>query len=525
MNKPPIHVTDISEGTNLEVSGNLTIQAPNINMTASAVPGMGTTQSLDLSIGSEGPFVFNDDQVANAGRGLRFDGAIMSQPHAVTPYAESDVALIRAYYDTCEINAAAGNHANAGWDAADHQMKIIESEFKELRDLGVRDRNIKELRDGMGDLLFTVVGMAHRLDIDLIADFAEVVRSNLTKFDYTEEDALLTKGKYAKIGIDVVQTTTQLEDGRTRWVTFSARDQVDAQGKDYLGGKWLKSHNYQDVELSPLSDDNRLLELAGTLAPEPTPAGQAIVRTMNIQGRAPANLETSEASQEAAETLYVAAPLETLTQLLKTHSRFHSRFQHLVARHIKAYLADALQRGDSVWKAHDSEEASVSDLPIQHSPVPDAVAEASARHFLSLLLHPDNDGPTPSDKDVDSWVQELEPVAGLNDVKGNDSYFEAVYALTKPADRVAFQRSFEALGRSLLADPETAIAFHSVLVGPLQDQGVSWTTAQLVADLVLWRFFGVDSLHAFLEAQQPSEETRELLIGKRDAARQVFATP
>jgi NTP pyrophosphatase (non-canonical NTP hydrolase) len=166
--------------------------------------------------------------------------------------------LHAAWLGTCEINNLAGNHPNHGWDAADHQIKIIESEFNELKE-GIANRDIHELRDGLGDALFTLVGLAHRLSLPSIADFMEVVRSNMTKFDTSKEDAEKTRVKYEKIGVATYYAVRHTDAGEARFVTFSAIDQVDIDGRKYIAHKWLKSYKWQDVELQPLRDTHTLL--------------------------------------------------------------------------------------------------------------------------------------------------------------------------------------------------------------------------------------------------------------------------
>lgn len=166
--------------------------------------------------------------------------------------------LDAAWQGTCIINETAGNVTNSGWEAADHQIKIIESEFDELKE-GIATRDEKELRDGIADLLFTVIGLAHRLALPSIADLAEVVRSNLTKFDTSEEDALKTRDAYVVIGVVTYFLEKKSTDGTVLYVTYSSHDQVDYKGKKYIANKWLKSYKWEDVNLEPLPASNNIL--------------------------------------------------------------------------------------------------------------------------------------------------------------------------------------------------------------------------------------------------------------------------
>lgn len=161
------------------------------------------------------------------------------------------------FTDTAKINALAGNQYNGGWSAIEHQLRIIQSEWDETCDDGVKARNIHELRDGIADVLFTVYGLAHRAGIDADSDFEKVVESQFTKFDPTVEDAALTRDKYKALGIEVYQELRQITRHNIItdcWVTYSAKDQLDAKGRECPEGKWLKSHRFQEPVFDPLPD-------------------------------------------------------------------------------------------------------------------------------------------------------------------------------------------------------------------------------------------------------------------------------
>lgn len=80
-------------------------------------------------------------------------------------------------------------------------------------------------------------------------DYAEVVRSNMTKFDTTLEDAELTREKYAAIGVVTVTTPGEYFLDGTPYTVFickSSHDQIGTDGKEYPGSKWLKSIHFQE---------------------------------------------------------------------------------------------------------------------------------------------------------------------------------------------------------------------------------------------------------------------------------------
>ncbi len=73
------------------------------------------------------------------------------------------------------------------------------------RPLIIGERDIHELRDGIQDVLFTVYGLGHRAGMPVDLDYEELVRSQMSKFDTTEESALLTRKKYEAMGMAVIQ--------------------------------------------------------------------------------------------------------------------------------------------------------------------------------------------------------------------------------------------------------------------------------------------------------------------------------
>lgn len=172
------------------------------------------------------------------------------------------------YFGAAEINALVGNHFNGGWPAIDKQIDIIESEFNETKDDGVGARNVHELRDGVCDLVFTTLGMSHRAGVHSAADYEKVVASQFSKFDPTEEDAIKTQAKYQALNMVTNYEQRQIP-GTDEWVyvTFSAADQIDGEGRKCGKGKWLKSYRFQEPTFDQLPE-----HVATKLAVEPVPA-------------------------------------------------------------------------------------------------------------------------------------------------------------------------------------------------------------------------------------------------------------
>jgi hypothetical protein len=61
------------------------------------------------------------------------------------------------------------------------RYRLIEEELNELHD-GMLNANIVEIADALTDLLYVVYGAGHAYGIDLDRCFAEVHRSNMSKF-------------------------------------------------------------------------------------------------------------------------------------------------------------------------------------------------------------------------------------------------------------------------------------------------------------------------------------------------------
>jgi hypothetical protein len=86
---------------------------------------------------------------------------------------------------------------------------------------------------------------------DVLADFDAVITSNWTKFDQSESDAKLTALKYDMIGVRTHYTKCVSPDTQqTYYVTFSSETQKGLDGKEYPGGKWLKSCHFKDTNFS-----------------------------------------------------------------------------------------------------------------------------------------------------------------------------------------------------------------------------------------------------------------------------------
>lgn len=238
-----------------------------------------------------------------------------------TPIRLEDYANFEAYYEAFKA-------------VGEKQIKLIRDEFEELRDRGFEARNVKEVRDGLGDVIVTLDGLLYRLNIpytnvfapalpvldahvrngiersgispfhfqhrlrvisgalgdllgrvvnfqsgnlhafrqrcaepaeliylqvyalayelgvDLADDQEEIFYSNMSKFDTDLETAEKGLVKYSNMGVAAALFPKEVE-GITYHVIKSTEDRVIG-GRPFPAGKFLKSVNFKEPNLSPL---------------------------------------------------------------------------------------------------------------------------------------------------------------------------------------------------------------------------------------------------------------------------------
>lgn len=168
---------------------------------------------------------------------------------------KEQVALLSNFEQNKLVNDIAGNRESGGWPALDAQIKLIEEEFNELKE-AIEKRDLTKVRDGIADVLVTTYGAAHRAGIDANADHLAVTMSNLSKFDLTLQDASKTHEKYKELGIETNLLQQQIGYD-TYYVTVSAKNQADTNGKFYPSGKFLKSINFKEPIFEAVSAGNK----------------------------------------------------------------------------------------------------------------------------------------------------------------------------------------------------------------------------------------------------------------------------
>lgn len=134
-----------------------------------------------------------------------------------------------------KFQVKAGDLNNLDWNGLERQVLILEEEFNEVK-AAIKNRDVKELRDGTSDVIVVAVGLAHRAGIPLESDLDEVYRSNMTKLVRNLHEEEQTLKKYSNINVGVY-----FEGSFPAKVAKSASDQNGTDGKFYPKGKILKS--------------------------------------------------------------------------------------------------------------------------------------------------------------------------------------------------------------------------------------------------------------------------------------------
>lgn len=104
---------------------------------------------------------------------------------------------------------------------------LINEEFFETLD-GVDNGDIKEVKDGLGDLLWVVIRAMLELGIDPQKTIEAIYDSNMSKVDVTEEDAMITKAIYHKQNI-----ATYVKEKEGLYITHRTSDDKVLKGRNY----------------------------------------------------------------------------------------------------------------------------------------------------------------------------------------------------------------------------------------------------------------------------------------------------
>jgi len=128
----------------------------------------------------------------------------------ISTYNISDFQL-----DCYAFNEIAGKHDLTTLKDIDFQYKLIYEETKEIKEKGIDKNNVKEVVDGVVDVLVTALGLAQKLEhlgVDMNKAMRDTAYNNLTKFPSKELTAIQTAQMYEADGVQVEVQYNSLYD-------------------------------------------------------------------------------------------------------------------------------------------------------------------------------------------------------------------------------------------------------------------------------------------------------------------------
>ena len=117
-------------------------------------------------------------------------------------------------------------------DRMELALRLIDEELAEVKQ-AIDNRDLVEVQDGLGDLLWVTIRAMMEFGIDPPTTIKNIYDSNMSKADFTEEDAMKTKAKYDKQGIN-----TYMKFVGPAIITYRFSD-----------NKVLKSHRFKTPKL------------------------------------------------------------------------------------------------------------------------------------------------------------------------------------------------------------------------------------------------------------------------------------
>jgi len=141
------------------------------------------------------------------------------------------------------------NKEEADYDKLLNQFSLIKEEVEELEE-ALANKDWKEVKDAIGDILVVTYGMGHVASIDCDKLMDNISHSNFSKF-CTQDEMNQTISHYIGIGVEVVAQETVI-DGKMLYAVKSRKDQtytVEGVSKSIKGGKLLKNINWVEPDL------------------------------------------------------------------------------------------------------------------------------------------------------------------------------------------------------------------------------------------------------------------------------------
>lgn len=128
----------------------------------------------------------------------------------MTDYNISDFQV-----DCYAFNEIAGKHNKTTLKDIEFQYKLILEETKEIKDKGIDKNNVKEVLDGVVDVIVTALGLLQKLEylgVDVNKAMRDTAYNNLTKYPSKELTAIQTAQMYEEDGAMVdVQYNSEYE--------------------------------------------------------------------------------------------------------------------------------------------------------------------------------------------------------------------------------------------------------------------------------------------------------------------------
>ena len=158
---------------------------------------------------------------------------------------ETNFEKIKDFQDAFQMksfkNEITANDINKNEDLIKLRLDLIDEEVSELKD-AIKARDIVEMRDAIGDILYVVYGAGQAFGFDCDSDFELIHDSNMSKLCKDEEEAKDTVAKYEK----------EFKEGNSKYDTpyyYHNEEQDYWIVKNRSTGKVLKSINYTAVKL------------------------------------------------------------------------------------------------------------------------------------------------------------------------------------------------------------------------------------------------------------------------------------
>lgn len=158
---------------------------------------------------------------------------------------ETNFEKIKEFQDAFEMKSfnkpITPNEIDENPDLIKLRIDLIDEEVGELKE-AIKNRDITEMRDAIGDILYVVYGAGQTFGFECDCDFELIHDSNMSKLCSIEEEAKSTVAKYER----------EFKEGKSKYDTpyyYHNEEQDYWIVKNKSTGKVLKSINYTPVLL------------------------------------------------------------------------------------------------------------------------------------------------------------------------------------------------------------------------------------------------------------------------------------